>query len=144
MKMLSIFRAYTVAKWKKYLYLQIRKVVKKTKWNLSFWTWAGLIYQLHNYFLLVYMRSKLWWNFSSFCHDQISTVIAILLLHCFHLSCQKKSHDGLTSWNFSQGRNSESHRIIVNFMNQVWFICMFIISFVISRKKKSYLKNLVR
>ena len=142
--MLSIFRAYTVAKWKKYLYLQIRKVVKKTKWNLSFWTWAGLIYQLHNYFQLVYMRSKLWWNFSSFCHDQISTVIAILLLHCFHLSCQKKSYDGLTSWNFSQGRNSESHRIIVNFMNQVWFICMFIISFVISRKKKSYLKNLVR
>ena len=26
-----------------------------------------------------------------------------LFIHCFRLSCKKKSHYGLTSWNFSQG-----------------------------------------
>ena len=97
MKLLNISKAYTTAKWKNYLYLHIRKVVQKTKWNLSFPARSGLNYQLHNYFQLVYMGSKSWWNLSSFYHDEISTYKHNSIFTLFSLIMSEK-----ISWRFNK------------------------------------------
>ena len=92
-----------------------RKKVKKSYqenqgWYLSFSVRAGVIYWLQDYFQLVYIGS----NFNSVCpiREKISArfsmmkllhVIVIPFLHCFHLSCKKKSYNGLAIKNFSPG-----------------------------------------
>ena len=37
--------------------------------------------------------------------------IVILFLHCCRLTCEMKSHHGLTSWNFKQGWNSPPYNL---------------------------------
>ena len=70
----------------------------------SFSAWGEFIYQLHGYFQLIYMGWKfhlgLWWISPAFTKMKCLFIIAIPFLHCFHFSCEMKSHHCLTSLNF--------------------------------------------
>ena len=74
---------------------------------------------------------------SRFTVIKVLHVIVNLFLHCLHLSCEMKSHQGLTRWNFSPGWKSPYNQLLSFLIFWIFshlchfFVCYHLVLYII-------------